>query len=118
MPTSTYSSAYAKAQYLKHRERVLARMKVTRSSTEYRKKARLRWRQKADFVARYKLAAGCFDCGYKEYPEALQFDHVSGTKKGIIGQFLDKSWGKLLAEIEKCEVRCANCHAVATKRRQ
>lgn len=93
-------------------------MRKTRSSPTYRAKARQRWRTKADFVKRYKLAAGCFDCGYAKAPEALQFDHVIGVKKGIIGKFLDKSWKQLLHEIDKCQVRCANCHAIKTKAEQ
>lgn len=112
------SSEYSKSQYLKHKEKIRARMKITRSSPEYKAKATQRRRKKSDFVKRYKLAARCYDCGYAKASEALQFDHVQGIKKGIIGQFLDKSWKSLLSEITKCQVRCANCHAIKTKAEQ
>jgi len=74
--------------------------------------------RKADFCTRYKLSAGCFDCAYSKCPEALQFDHVSGPKLGNISQILDRSFKYILTEIEKCVVRCANCHAVTTKQRR
>lgn len=53
----------------------------------------------------------CVDCGEAD-PVVLEFDHVRGEKKGNIsslsrGQVSEKT---LLEEIQKCEVRCANCH--------
>jgi len=63
-----------------------------------------------------KLAAGCVDCGYREHACALQFDHVDPkTKSFVIAHSLMRSKERLLEEIAKCEVRCANCHAVRTK---
>lgn len=64
-------------------------------------------------VADYKLAAGCTDCGYKAHAEALDFDHIGDktftiSKAGSLGY----SWKRILTEIEKCEVVCANCHRV------
>lgn len=58
----------------------------------------------------YKLRKGCIDCGYRAHPAALHFDHVRGDKK--INVCHAKSMGQALEEISKCEVRCANCHAV------
>lgn len=60
----------------------------------------------------YKLKAGCVDCGYKAHHAALHFDHVRGEK--LINVCNAKSIAQAEAEIEKCEVRCANCHAVKT----
>ena len=64
-----------------------------------------------------KLDAGCIDCGYKENPAALQFDHIDpSTKLFRIAAASSKRWEVILAEIMKCEIRCANCHAVKTQR--
>jgi hypothetical protein len=65
-----------------------------------------------------KLHRGCVDCGYTKHAVALQFDH-RGDKKGNVSDLIrsDYSWSTIMAEINKCDVRCANCHAVATKRR-
>jgi len=67
-----------------------------------------------------KQAQGCIDCGYNEHPEALQFDHVSDNKKDCVSNLIrsDYSWKTIIEEIDKCEVRCANCHAAVTSRRK
>jgi hypothetical protein len=50
-------------------------------------------------------------------PLVLDFDHL-GDKRFNISQALpDRNWAAILAEIEKCEVVCANCHRRRTARR-
>jgi hypothetical protein len=61
-----------------------------------------------------KMKLGCVDCGYKAHPAALQFDHL-GKKYRNVSSIVTIS--RLLAEIEKCEVVCANCHAIRTHQR-
>lgn len=71
------------------------------------------------WVVAYKLEHGCADCGYAEHPAALDFDHRPGTVKVReikSGQHL--GWAALLAEVEKCEVVCANCHRIRTAERR
>lgn len=65
------------------------------------------------FVAAIKATAGCADCGYAD-ARALQFDHVRGEKRCNITVLVWKGWASLVDEIEKCDVRCANCHAIRT----
>ena len=56
----------------------------------------------------------CADCGI-QYPSwVMQFDHVRGEKKFDIAQASSASEKRLLEEIAKCEVVCANCHAERT----
>lgn len=62
------------------------------------------------FLNETKLAAGCMDCGYKSHPAALHFDHVRGKKVRNLANMY--SMPQVLRELEKCEVRCANCHAI------
>lgn len=52
----------------------------------------------------------CLDCHRRFPPEAMDFDHIRGVKIAGITQMW--SWGrdKVLAEIAKCELVCANCH--------
>lgn len=65
-----------------------------------------------------KLEAGCADCGYREHPAALQFDHLPGTHKLFrLSHSAQRAWHLVLAEVAKCEVVCANCHAVRTATR-
>lgn len=67
-----------------------------------------------------KLDHGCKDCGYKENPYALQFDHITDDKKDNVSNLIrsDYSWDTILKEITKCEVVCANCHAIRTQNRK
>lgn len=52
----------------------------------------------------------CVDCRENDVL-VLQFDHVRGTKSFGIGGSLGKVTDeRLVAEIAKCDVRCANCH--------
>jgi hypothetical protein len=62
-----------------------------------------------------KEASPCLDC-WQYYPHyVMQFDHVHGEKLFNIGNtHCWTSWSKVLAEIEKCEIVCANCHAART----
>jgi hypothetical protein len=52
----------------------------------------------------------CLDCHRKFAPEAMDFDHVRGVKISGITQMWSWGRGKVLAEIAKCEIVCANCH--------
>jgi hypothetical protein len=63
------------------------------------------------FVDAYKLTHPCVDCG-KSDPRFLTFDHVRGTKKMNISQMVNQGYSieAIQAEIDKCEVRCLECH--------
>ena len=61
----------------------------------------------------------CVDCGESD-PVVLDFDHVSGNKSFSISRALTgstRSWNSIMKEVEKCEVRCANCHRRITAKR-
>jgi hypothetical protein len=67
---------------------------------------------KRRFLHAIKLTCGCIDCGYREDPTRLSFDHRADTVKDFnVGHGVKGSWRLLIAEIEKCEVRCLVCHA-------
>lgn len=68
-----------------------------------------------EFLSRYKVEAGCVDCGYSENPVALDFDHVGDLKNLSVS--MCKSIAQAQAEIALCEVRCANCHRIKTQER-
>lgn len=54
---------------------------------------------------------GCVDCGERD-PIVLDFDHmvIENKEKNISDLMNQRSWENVLIEIQKCEVRCANCH--------
>ena len=80
------------------------------------RKRRTNWR----LAGMIKVASGCIDCGYAAHAEALQFDHTGDDKKGNVSDLIrsDYSWKTVMIEMNKCEVRCANCHAVRTFQRK
>lgn len=57
----------------------------------------------------------CVDCEVED-PVILEFDHVSGCKHKTVSEMIKKAyaWKTVKKEIEKCEVRCANCHRLKT----
>lgn len=59
----------------------------------------------------------CVDCG-EDDPVVLEFDHVRGDKAGSISLMIHNgvSLETLIIEINKCQVRCANCHRRKTAR--
>jgi hypothetical protein len=59
----------------------------------------------------------CRDCGKTLPPEAMDFDHVEGEKVEGIAQMWSHSRERVLEEIAKCELVCANCHKERTWRR-
>ena len=64
---------------------------------------------RVDYLMKYLTQHPCSDCGETD-PLVLEFDHLSDKSFGIAGGLRYRSWDLVLAEIEKCEVACANCH--------
>lgn len=61
----------------------------------------------------------CVDCGIRYPYYVMQFDHVKGVKKFDIGRGgVNRRLEVLMEEIAKCELVCANCHAVRTHLRK
>ena len=61
-----------------------------------------------------KAERGCAECGYNAHPAALDFNHTRGEKMFSISQDVKVALHRLRAEIDKCDVLCANCHRVHT----
>lgn len=83
----------------------------------HRRVQRLR-REGALRLLQYLQTHPCVDCGEND-PVVLDFDHL-GDKTGAVSSLSRDhlwSWEKLLSEIAKCEVVCANCHRRRTARR-
>lgn len=76
--------------------------------------------EKTKEIHEYQLEKGCLDCGFNKHPAALEFDHIPGTEKKFnIGEEIgNRSRQALWEEIAKCDVVCANCHAIRTANRR
>lgn len=95
------------------RQRYCSR-KCRNNSPSKRAYGRERQRQIRERINAYKLARGCAVCGYNVHPAALQFDHIRGEKLFLISQDPKTAWSRILAEMDKCQVLCVNCHFIKT----
>ena len=101
--------------YSEHREERLAYAATHGHANRRTHRRKIRAR-----IAIIKLELGCADCGYHAHAEALEFDHLPGSKKlfGLAVAAGHYSWKDIEAEMAKCEVVCANCHRIRTASRR
>jgi hypothetical protein len=89
------------------------RLTYSKHSYKYRKKIALKKKEARyrnhQFVLDYLLLHPCVDCGESD-PIVLEFDHKHTKEYSVSNLIRDHSIEKIIKEIEKCEVRCANCH--------
>jgi hypothetical protein len=94
---------YNISYYAEHRDEEIERVRVRQAATlEFLRDLRRR---------------PCMDCGGSFPPWVMDFDHRDPKTKSFAlaaGKALLKSRDVLLAEIAKCDVVCANCHAIRT----
>lgn len=71
------------------------------------------------FLDDYLSKQSCVDCGNSN-PIVLEFDHVRGVKKLNVSDMILRSYSlkTIQDEIDKCEIRCANCHRIKTYNRR
>lgn len=74
--------------------------------------------ERKDFINKYKSSRSCMDCSGKFPPVAMDFDHREGEVKSrtisrmVVGD--SANFEKIMQEIAKCDLVCANCHRVRT----
>tara|TARA_R110000803_G_scaffold39201_11_gene84538 strand:- start:75 stop:539 length:465 start_codon:yes stop_codon:yes gene_type:complete len=91
--------------YSKNKER------MKKQINEARKKRSFSIKQE---VFEYLLEHPCVDCGETD-PRVLDFDHLRDKDSDIAAMLSGVSGiSKIREEIDKCEVRCANCHRIKT----
>ncbi len=71
------------------------------------------------FIFKYlNLYGQCIDCGNKDW-KVLEFDHRDqDTKSADVSRFYSNhySFKRIKEEIKKCDIRCANCHKIKTRK--
>ena len=95
---TAYNRSYFPLHYQKNKEK-------------YKAAARAYTERMLTFVRNFKCEKGCMFCGEKE-PCCLDLHHIDpDTKEYAIGHMV-RNFGKdrLMEEIAKCVVICANCH--------
>lgn len=80
--------------------------------------ADIRKKQIADEINKLK-SEPCVDCHRSYKPYVMQYDHINGDKELEISHMVSNghTLANILAEIAKCELVCANCHAERTHNR-
>jgi len=90
----------------------------TRNKAKYKEKAivnnKIYQQRSRNFIWEYLCSHACVDCG-ETNPLVLDFDHLK-TKKFEISNATSMAIAlpTLIKEINKCAIRCANCHRIKT----
>ena len=73
-----------------------------------------RYSENKKFIEEYKLKLGCLFCGFNKHPSALDFDHIDRESKdfNISEKYAAYTLSRIVDEINKCQVLCANCHRI------
>lgn len=97
-----HSNNYYKTHKKKHIEYVSSASRAQRKRTQ-------------QLVLDILKNSKCLDCGTDDY-RVFEFDHVRGLKLNNVSSMISGGYGikKILEEISKCEVVCANCHRIRT----
>ena len=91
---------------------------------QYRKRT---WDTFRRYVEIPMLVKGCAWCGYNWSKAALHLDHLAPNDPDKFGGYLSmRKWiharnplpREIRAEMERCQVLCANCHAVRTQQQR
>jgi len=81
---------------------------------KHRESIKLRQR---NFLWKQKIFP-CVDCGLEFHPTVMQFDHINPENKYKNVSSLKQNKNLMLLEISKCELVCANCHAIRSYKRK
>lgn len=65
----------------------------------------------------YKESNPCFDCGKYFHFSQMQFDHKANKSFPVSQRSASFGSEKFMKELEKCDLICANCHALRTWKR-
>jgi hypothetical protein len=100
---------YRKEHYEKNKSRLIAEVEARRKLVKA---------ETIELLLSYLQVHPCVDCGNADV-RVLEFDHVRGEKSYNISNMVlgGWKWSSILSEIEKCEVRCRNCHTIITAER-
>lgn len=98
-------AAYGREYYRKNRDAQKARLLRNTAARRADNQRRM---------IEYLRAHPCVDCGERDIV-VLQFDHLASKERDVSSMLSGSwTWPAIEKEIAKCEVRCANCHRLAT----
>jgi hypothetical protein len=101
-------AAYGKEHYAANRAAYIEQARIQKERLQL---------ERTRYLLEYFQRHPCVDCGELD-PVVLEFDHLRDKRFSIGQELIRRSWRSILAEMEKCEVVCANCHRRRTARRR
>lgn len=101
---------WASEHYQRNKQKMIEKASINNKLSRERNKK---------YIQDYLLSHPCVDCGNSNII-VLEFDHITNDKKLDISNMSQHAYSieSLRKEIEKCEVRCANCHRIVTYNRR
>ena len=106
--------------YCKLCQRKLGMENYLKNKERYKKVARKRDIALKLFITKLKDKP-CTDCKKKYPPYVMDFDHINKDNKIANVSYLKRhrvAFDKILKEVDKCELVCANCHRIRSYKRQ
>lgn len=82
--------------YQKHKPRIISARKRTHH-------------EKVRKFQDFKATLFCEICGEND-PRCLDFHHLNNKERNLADIVRSWSWEKIMKEVKKCKVLCANCH--------
>lgn len=100
------AKSYAKHDYIKKKDYYIK--KGNDGGTQRKNQIR-------KYIWEYLKTHFCVECG-QQNPFTLDFDHRYGEKEFNISAAISShmSLSRVIVEVKKCEVMCANCHRIKT----
>ena len=86
------------------------------NKSKYLAKAKRQRKSDRDFIHSLKATNPCADCGVRYPYYVMDFDHKE-DKLFNLSQSNSKGIKIIIAEIEKCDIVCSNCHRERTMQR-
>ena len=101
-------AAYHREHYLANKERYVAQAAAQNQALRL---------ERTRYLIEYFKTHPCVDCGETD-AVVLEFDHLRDKSFDIAAKLVSYRWQRILDEIAKCEVVCANCHRRRTAERR
>jgi hypothetical protein len=98
-------------EFYREGERTRRKRAIEKNPNIYKAQRKRRTLKIRQYIWSYKAHNPCVDCGETD-PVVLEFDHRNSSTKEMALGAVDGgiSLQKIIDEIEKCDIRCANCH--------
>ncbi|HVS84664.1 MAG TPA: hypothetical protein VHD91_03445 [Gaiellaceae bacterium] len=121
-PSSEFhlSTRYGRQRWCKVCRKAYDRHYWAKNAERRRRQSKEQRRRLLEWHHELKASTPCADCGGRFHPEAMTWDHLPGSEKIAEVSLLIRAGKAIQArkEIEKCELVCANCHAVRSYNRR